>query len=65
MQVVCNANCISISYREAKLNATAKVIEDIDQSEGLNDYYSTESHPEKKPTSSHNMLSKIREKFLK
>ena len=43
--------------RQAKLNATTKVIEDIDESQGLHNYYSKGCQPKKEPAS-HNLFSK-------
>ena len=52
-------------YRQAKLNATAKVIDDIDQLQGLHNYYSKGSEPPKTESANHNLFSKLLERFSK
>ena len=50
--------------RQAKLSATERVIEDIDQSDGLQNYYTINSQPDQKANSS-NIISRILEKISK
>ena len=75
----CSHNCCSgehpclvclapLRCRQAKLSATSKVIEDIDHSQGLHDYYSTArpSEPGEKAVHDHrNIISRILEMFSK
>ena len=56
-------NLIIFFCRQAKLSATERVIEDIDQSDGLQNYY-TINKPDQKANSS-NIISRILEKISK
>ena len=57
---ICHVLC-----RQAKLNTTERIIEDIDQSDGLQNYYSINSQPDQKTVNSSNIISRIIEKITK
>ena len=54
-----------IFCRQAKLSTTDRIIEDIDQSDGLQNYYTIKSQPDEKAVNNSNIISRIVEKFSK
>ena len=54
-----------VHCRQAKLSATSKIIEDIDQSQGMQNYYITNRPKDKTVHVNFDIISRIIEKFWK
>ena len=62
--IMMSQSSLSFFCRKAKLSTTERVIQDIDQSDRLQNYYTINSQPGQKANSS-NIISRILEKISK